>query len=316
MGRPRRRRWRRVDRLGPVDGGEPYAGLLLVDPRRAGAPVRGRGRRAGRARRPPRASAGCSCRPADRAGRPARGAGGVELQRGGQPDAQRHAAPGRSPRWRGRRHVRIGGVRWAGGLGRRSAGHVAAQPAGQRAVGPGHRERDAGVRSRGRPGLVGDGPRRVPRLRSGHHARPLRGPGRRRPGAVRARRRWVPGRRPLPRRWWCLPGRRVPWRRWRCPRGWGRIPGRGWWRPRRGGGVPGAGGFPGGGFPGGGRAPGGGFGGGQGGAGRGNAAEVIARAEQVCTPVSSATSAGFPSAYDGQVYDCAGQGAALAAGAG
>ena len=41
----------------------------------------------------------------------------------------------------------------------------------------------------------------------------------------------------------------------------------------------------------------------------GNAAEVIALAEQVCTPVSSTTSAGFPSTYDGQVYDCAGQGA-------
>ena len=96
----------------------------------------------------------------------------------------------------------------------------------------------------------------------------------------------------------------------------GGFPGAGGGVPGAGGGVPGAGGFPGGGFPGGGRAPGGGFGGGQGGAGRGNAAEVIARAEQVCTPVSSATSAGFPSAYDGQVYDCAGQGAALAAGAG
>ena len=78
-----------------------------------------------------------------------------------------------------------------------------------------------------------------------------------------------------------------------------------------GGAIPPGGGFPGDGAPapgaGGGR-PGGPFGG-------GTASNIIAVAQDVCTPVTSATAAGFPSAYDGQVLDCQGKGAELHAAA-
>ena len=61
--------------------------------------------------------------------------------------------------------------------------------------------------------------------------------------------------------------------------------------PRRGGGAGGT-------FPGGG--PGGGF-------GRGTAQSILGLAQQVCTPVTSATAGpAFPASFDGQVLDCAG----------
>jgi hypothetical protein len=44
--------------------------------------------------------------------------------------------------------------------------------------------------------------------------------------------------------------------------------------------------------------------------------QIMAAVQAACTPVSSTASDGkapLPSAYDGQIYDCAGKAAALAA---
>jgi len=72
-----------------------------------------------------------------------------------------------------------------------------------------------------------------------------------------------------------------------------------------GGGFPNGGGSP---FPNGGRVPNGGSPGRGGPLGRGPAQSVLSVAQQVCTPVTSATAgAGFPSSYDGQILDCAGK---------
>jgi hypothetical protein len=92
--------------------------------------------------------------------------------------------------------------------------------------------------------------------------------------------------------------------------GGGRFPG--------GGQFPGRGQFPGGRPPGGtttapgGPAPGGG-GPRTGGPGGTNVAQtVMSLADQVCTPVTSATAGpGFPAGYSGQILDCAGKGDAL-----
>ena len=74
--------------------------------------------------------------------------------------------------------------------------------------------------------------------------------------------------------------------------------------------------------PNGGRVPGAGGNGGtgrQGGFGGANstASQIMTAVRSSCTALTNASTGGaLPSSYDGQVYDCAGQGAALAAGAG
>ena len=63
--------------------------------------------------------------------------------------------------------------------------------------------------------------------------------------------------------------------------------------------------------------PGGPGGAGGAGFGGGTASSIISLAEQVCTPVTSASTNGaLPAGLDGALYDCAGQGPALLATAG
>jgi 4-amino-4-deoxy-L-arabinose transferase-like glycosyltransferase len=94
----------------------------------------------------------------------------------------------------------------------------------------------------------------------------------------------------------------------------GRSGGRGQFTPPNGGQFPGGGQLPNGGqLPGGGQFPGGQ--GGAGGMGAGNTAnQIMSAVRSACTPLTNASTGGaLPSAYDGQVYDCAGQADALRA---